>query len=136
MLLPSRLLSSKPSCLMNDHCSGATSKCVATCARSACAPNFTRQLSQLASAPSKFEIPMALLVYNRHVTGAPSRFLSNHWITSSQGNETNCILSTLREFHSVVSQQTSTLSRLRYHDSKCAVVMGIKRNVDLGTRMA
>ena len=47
-----KLLSSKPSCLMNDHCSGAKSKCFATCARTACASNFTRHLSQLAPTPS------------------------------------------------------------------------------------
>ena len=52
VLLVNRLLSSKPSCLMNDDCSGATTKCVATCARSACASNFARHLSQLAPTPS------------------------------------------------------------------------------------
>ena len=135
VLLINRLLSFKPSCLMNDDCSGATSKCVATCARSACASNFARHLPVGANTV-KVGIPTVFPVHSRHVTGAPcgfSRQPLDHEITRRRDKLHPQHLTRI-PLNTVAANLA--LPRLRYHDSKCAVVKGMQRDVGFGTRMA
>ena len=135
-MLTNKLAASRLSCLMKAVCSAAASRCAPKPAKSA--SNFTRQLSQSASLPSKFGMPMVVpcvqnaTCFSCHAaTRAWSQIPSSHWITSScpceritEQDESSCFPS-----NSPATKCHSTLSRLRYHVWTCVVVKGMQQHV-------
>ena len=144
VLLVNRLLSSKPSCLINDDCSVATSRCVSIFTRSAYASNFTLQLFQFASEPSKFGIPVVFLVSKMPPASADMTQGLAARFTPTTGSRIPTLLSeqqkkTSQAAFSATLQPTKIStqhcrgnpapSRLRYHVRNCTAMKGTQWNV-------
>ena len=105
---------------MKALCSAATSRCAPMPARSACDSNFTRKLSQFASVPSMFGMPMVFVHCVENAT-CISCHAARAW---GQSPSNNCITRAAEEDESSCFK-CCLMSEIRNDFSSCKILLNL-----------